>query len=187
MTEPEAEKVWRFEDHLGLQRIEERLKNAGISYSRQSTTVSYFLRLEGQPSLESYELHASYTGKSSDRGDPEVLKSYVRNSYGILQSSEGSHWVTETTGQSISEEEFYNMVVYSRPDRMLNLQQISFETSAGQYLIELNLQSKLLVLIGLGETQTVPAMLADALVSDELSRSSYLLELFKHNGGPLSS
>lgn len=187
MAEPDSETVWRFEDHLALHMIEEKLRIAEINYSRHSTTVSYFLKRNGHPWLESYELHAAYTGNLLPKGEPEVEKSYVRNSYGVLNAAEGNRWITDSEGQQISEEEFYSMVLYARPDRVLSLQQTGFETSSGQYLVELNMESKLLVLIGLGATDSVPPMLADMVLPERLSRSSYLLELFSHNGGPLSS
>lgn len=182
-----AETVWRFDNYLALSTVEERLAAAGIGYSRHATTVSYFLSRNGQPWLDSYEVHVSYTGAILANGDPEVVKSYIRNRYGVIESPEGSRWIAESSGDSISEEAFYGMVLYARPDRVLSLQQLSFETASGQYLVELNLQSKILVLIGMGKTDHVPGMIADMVLPTVISRSDYLFELFAYNGGPLNS
>lgn len=182
-----AETVWRFENYLAMPTVEDRLEVAGIGYSRHATTVSYFLSRDVHPWLDSYEVHVSYTGRLLPNGDPEVVKSYVRNRYGVIQSPEGSGWIAETPGESISEEDFYSMVLYARPDRVLSLQQLSFETASGQYLVEHNLESKLLVLIGMGRTDHVPGMIADMVLPAVISRSDYLLELFASNGGPLNS
>lgn len=181
-----AETVWRFENYLALPTVEERLEGAGIGYSRHATTVSYFLSKNGQPWLDSYEVHVSYTGRTLSSGDPEVVKSYIRNRYGVIESPEGSRWMADTPGEAIPEEDFYGMVLYARPDRVLSLQQLSFETASGQYLVELNLQSKLLTLIGMGKTDRVPGMIADMVLPAVISRSDYLLELFASNGGPLT-
>jgi len=179
--------VWRFHGDHSLQKVEEVLKRANFSYTRHSTTVSYFLSTGDRPRLDSYELHAVYTGSNPVSGDPIVEKSYLRSSYGVLQTAEGVRWIAETAGEEISELDFYEAVLYSSPDRMLSLQQISFETGAGQYLIELNIESKLLVLISLNSLRHIPAALAELVSTDEICRADYLLELFRHNGGPLSS
>jgi len=186
MTEPEAEKLWSFEQGIDLRAVEDRLSSASLSYSRHSTTVSYFLRLGEAPRLDSYELHAVYTGRYLANGDAEVDKSYLRNSYSILQGTQGSHWIAEGPGEDISQEDFYSMVLYERPDRMLSLQEVSFDTVTGSYLVELNLESGLLVLVAIEGTDHIPALIADMVMPEEISRSSYLFELFEHNGGPLS-
>ncbi len=184
-SDPERELIWRFEDHLCLRTVEERLRIAGISHSRHATTVSYFLRQEdGRYWLDSYELHAEYLQGSED-GDPEVAKSYIRNSYGIISSDSGPTWIAETTGEHISEEHFYSRVIYDRPDRVLSLQQLSFETASGHYLLELNLESKILVLISMGGVNHIPAMIDDLVNPQEMDRSSYLAALFDSNGGAL--
>jgi len=187
MPDPVDERLWRFDETADLLGIEERLHRAGLNYSRHSTTVSYFLSLrDGNPWLDSYELHAVYTGSYLPNGDPEVEKSHMRNSYAILERPEGTHWIAESAGEKISEADFYGKVIYSSPDRMLSLQQISFETATASFLVELNMESKLLVLIALEPTDHIPDPIADMVLPDELRRSSYLLELFEHNGGQLA-
>lgn len=184
-SDPERELIWRFGDHLCLRTVEERLRIAGISHSRHSTTVSYFLRNEdGRYWLDSYELHAEYL-QSTDNGDPEVAKSYIRNSYGIIGSELGPVWIAETLGERISEDDFYSRVIYDRPDRVLSLQQLSFETASGHYLLELNVESKILVLISMGGVNHIPAMIDDLVIPQEMDRSSYLTVLFDSNGGAL--
>ena len=187
MTDPGAEKLWRFEAGHELKQVETRLKETRTAHSRHSTTVSYFMRLGDEPRLDSYELHAIYTGQYLPSGDAEVDKSHVRSSYSLFRSPEGSRWIAESAGEEISEEDFYSMVLYERPDRMLSLQEISFETPLGRYLIELNLESGLLVLVGLEGTDQIPSLLADIVHPEELRRSSYLSELFEHDGGLLES
>ena len=187
MDDPGTEEtVWCFENHSALTTVEERLSAAGIGYSRHATTVSYFLNREGHPWLDSYELHVAYTGATLPNGDPEVEKSYLRNRYSLVQNKLGSSWIAESPEEPISEEDFYGMVLYARPDRILSLQQLSFETATGQYLVELNVESKILALIAMGRTDHVPSMIADMMLPETLSRSSYLLALFQNNGGPLS-
>jgi len=185
MADP-ADTVWRFRDTVGLEHIEKALRAATFDYSRHSTTVSYFFQPGESPRLDSYELHAAYKG-SNGLGEPLVKKSYLRNSYGILETVEGSRWIAETNGEKISELDFYEAVLYSSPDRMLSLQQLSFETGAGRYLVELNIESKLLVLISLNGMKHIPGALSELISDEELCRADYLLELFRHNGGPLVS
>jgi len=186
MTELDAERLWSFVEGTDLRAIEDRIGSAGLAYSRHSTTVSYFLRLGDVPRLDSYELHALYTGRYLANGDAEVDKSYLSSSYSILQGTQGSHWIAEGPGAEISEADFYSMVIHERPDRILSLQEVSFETSTGRYLVELNLESSLLVLVALPGTDHIPALIADMVLPEEISRSTYLFRLFEHNGGPLS-
>lgn len=193
MDEP-GERIWRFAEPQAFEdttKIFEdanlRLKNAGILGARHSTMVSYSLRSDDELWLDSYELHAAYTGGFTDRGDPEVDKLYVRNSYRIISTEAGVGWVAESMGESITEDEFYRMALYDQPDRVISLQQLSFESRGSQYLVELNVQAKCLVLISLSGEDRVPGALMDMVSPGELSRSEYLLELFEHNGGPLNT
>lgn len=178
--------LWRFKDYLGLQRIEERLKDASIAYSRHSTTVSYFLSKEEGTWLQSYELNAVYSGALLPNGDPEVEKTYLKTDYRLIPIDGMSEWTAGAVAQQITESEFYGMILYANPDRVMNLHQISFRAGGAQYLVELNLESKMLVLIGFGEGRDrIPAVIADMILPEGLSRSSYLLALFENNGGPL--
>lgn len=186
MDEPELERLWSFQSGFDLQAVEQRLKSAAIGHSRHSTTVSYFLRLGPEPRLDSYELHVFYAGGYLPNGEADVEKSYVRSSYSIIQGRGGSRWIAESDGEEISELDFYGMVLYESPDRVISLQEISFETSSGRYLVELNLESGLLVLVALEGTDHIPAFLADIVQPEEIHRSNYLFELLEHNGGPLS-
>jgi len=187
MAEPASDPVWRFENGVDLSNVERALQEAELHYTRHATTVSYLLRTEGTPRLDSYELHAVYRGADFRTGEPLVEKSYVRSSYSILETDQGTRWISEVSGEEVSELDFYGTVFYSKPDRMISLQQISFETSSGRYLVELNLESKLLVLISLSGTEHIPGLLAKYISPVDFCRSEYLLELFAHNGGPLSS
>lgn len=186
MDEP-GERIWRFADPLAFEDASLRLQNAGILGARHSTTVSYSLRSEEDLWLDSYELHAAYTGEFTERGDPEVDKLYVRNSYRVIATDSGMGWVAESVGESITEEEFYRMALYAQPDRVLSLQQLSFDSRGFQYLVEFNMEAKSLVLISLSGEDRVPGALMDMVSPEELSRSEYLLELFEHNGGPLNT
>lgn len=171
-----------FRSGVGLQLVIERLSKASVSYSRYSTTVSYFPDSEDQNRLMSYELHASYTGRSSADGDPEVEKSYFRNSYRIIRSSEGLRWVAESTGEQISEADFYSMLIYSSPSRVINLQQLSFELGGAEHFVELNLEGELLVMNSVGdESRSVPALLADLIEDEELAQTDYLSALLHSN------
>lgn len=188
MTDPlSGETLWRFKDGLDLQQLESKLRAAQISYHRHATTVSYFVRLGDEPRLDSYEFHAVYTGGYLSSGEPEVDKSHVRNSYSIFRAEGGTRWIAETAGEEISEEDFYSMVLYERPDRMISLQEISFETTSGRYLAELNLESGLFVLVALDGADEIPFAVEELVHSKELHRTSYISELLEHNGGPLNS
>lgn len=187
MAEPVSDPVWRFEAGVDLTHVERALQEAELTYSRHSTTVSYLLRTDGTPRLDSYEMHVVYRDVDLRTGEPLVEKSYLRSSYSILETDQGTRWISEVSGEEIAELDFYGAVLYSKPDRMISLQQISFETSSGSYLVELNMESKLLVLISLSGTEHIPGLLARYISPVEFCRSEYLLELFIHNGGPLSS
>lgn len=184
-----SERIFRFKDYRAFPEVEEKLKSANVPYSRRSTTVSYFLQDSPTPKLESYELHATYEADSSSKSEltPEFQKSYVLNSYSIVQTAEGKSWVAESSGRLIQEKDFYYRLLYSKPSRVMNIQQISFVQSKNEYLIELNVESKVLVLVRTGEREHVPGLIADMLLPAAVNRSAYLLELFAGNGGALSS
>lgn len=181
-----SESLWRFSDYKAFHELQEKLDKANISSFRHSSTVSYFLTDEEIPVLKSYELHASYTGRDSDSGVPEVEKTYLKHSYRIFKSDDGLQWITESRKEEIEEGDFYSMVLYSNPERVLNIQQLNFRLNGGEYIAELNFESRSLILIGLNSADKIPNLLTSMVEPIKIDRSQYLLALLKHNGGIFS-
>lgn len=174
------EVLWNFIDYELFNELQERLDKANVSSSLQSSTVSYFLVNENSLALKSYELHASYSGRTLDNGTPEVEKTYLRNVYKLFKVDETDQWKADTLREEISEKDFYSMVLYANPKRVINLQQLSFRLNGSEYLVELNMENKTLVLINIEGKAKIPNMIADMIDNEEIDRTSYIMRLLKN-------
>lgn len=176
---PNNEVLWNFVDYESFNELKERLDKANVSSSLQSSTVSYFSVNEDMRALQSYELHASYSGRVLDNDTPEVDKVYLKNVYKIFKIAGTDKWKAEVSREEVSEKDFYSMMLYADPKRVINLQQLSFRLNGSEYLVELNLENKSLVLINTDGSGKIPNLIADLIKSEETDRVSYIFRLLK--------
>lgn len=170
--------IWTFKKNTTIIDIRKRLKELSIEPITKSTVVSYCFGDSGDGDLTTYGTSSSYV--ASPDLDLKQMDRFFHKSYYRPTDNSWKTWYVVYENVAIGEEEFYEAVIYSRPERVLNFQHLLFTRGDMNYSIEFNHEARM-TLLKISGPKTGGESIFGPMLDGSISQADYLWKTFSND------